>query len=265
MVCMCFFSLVEAEQVYFHRLWKPAASANNLFVCLCWTSAPLDVVLLNEPMIKVGHPGRMKETGITGQKGRTPGVVSVRNNHWMQHKASWGPTAQASGPQERVRVWNTLAEERVRVWNTLAEERVRVWNTLAEERVRVWNTLAEERVRVWNTLAEERVRVWNTLAEERVRVWNALAEERVRVWNALAEERVRVWNALAEERVRVWNTLAEWPTVRNPTQQEKGQRTDPWRTPADGDVEEGGSTQMKDDYREKEVFIWKQKEHIYIV
>lgn len=43
-------------------------------------------------------------------------------------------------------------------------------------------------------------------------------------------------------------------------QNEKGQRTDPWRTPADGEVEEGGRTQMKDnyDYRVKEVFIRKQ-------
>lgn len=43
-------------------------------------------------------------------------------------------------------------------------------------------------------------------------------------------------------------------------QNEKGQRTDPWGTPADVDVEEEGSTQMKDnyDYREKEVFIRKQ-------
>jgi len=62
-------------------------------------SAPLDVVLLNEAVIQVGHPVRMKERGITGQKGRTPGVVPVRNNHWMQLAAQSQLGPDISGQQ----------------------------------------------------------------------------------------------------------------------------------------------------------------------
>lgn len=62
-------------------------------------SAPLDVVLLNEAVIQVGHPVRMKERGITGQKGRTPGVVSVRKNLWMQLAAQSQLGPDSSGQQ----------------------------------------------------------------------------------------------------------------------------------------------------------------------
>lgn len=64
-------------------------------------SAPLDVILLNEAIIQVGHPVRMKEKGITGQKGRTPGVVPVRNNHWMQLAAQSQLGPDSSGQQPR--------------------------------------------------------------------------------------------------------------------------------------------------------------------
>lgn len=76
-------------------------------ICLCVcvepvsASAPLDMVLLNEPIIQVGHPARMKETGITGQKGRTPGVVPVRNNHWMQLAAQSQLGSDSSGQRPR--------------------------------------------------------------------------------------------------------------------------------------------------------------------
>lgn len=41
----------------------------------------------------------MKEKGITGQKGRTPGVVPVRNNHWMQLAAQSQLGPDSSGQQ----------------------------------------------------------------------------------------------------------------------------------------------------------------------
>ncbi len=110
MVCMCFLSLwsqIGLKKFIFADC-ESRLHLQTICLCVCVepvsASAPLDAVLLNEPIIQVGHPARMKETGITGQKGRTPGVVPVRNNHWMQLAAQsqLGPDSSGQRPRRNV-------------------------------------------------------------------------------------------------------------------------------------------------------------------
>lgn len=107
---MCFLSLWSQIQLKNSLFLETVEAMHLQTICLCVcfepvsASAPLDVVLLNEAIIQVGHPARMKETGITGQKGRTPGVVPVRNNHWMQLAAhsQLGPDSSGQRPRRSV-------------------------------------------------------------------------------------------------------------------------------------------------------------------
>lgn len=107
MVCMCFISPWSqiALKKFISADCESRLHLQTICLCVCVepvsASAPLDVVLLNEHIIQVGHPVRLKETRITGQKGRTPGVVSLRNNYWMQLAAQSQLGPDSSGQRPR--------------------------------------------------------------------------------------------------------------------------------------------------------------------